>query len=167
MLSISWSYRCQKYTASTFSLLVNIFVRLMMVSIILPSRQRDTLVFKYKLRMVPMWVICNSNLLEQLNTKAETHMLIELWHFNSKWIKEKILAISAWDESSKSRLRQLQHIIELETYIIDTRGISYGSLGACHMWRTVFGESGIHFGWYLEGRKSYGAHKILEWRIWS
>ena len=111
MLFISWSYRCQKYTASAFSLLVKIFVRLIMVSIILPSRQRDTPVFKYKLRMAPMWVICNSNLLEQLNTKAKIHILIELWHFNSKRIEEKILAISVWDESSKLRLRQLQHIL--------------------------------------------------------
>ena len=167
MLFISWSYRCQEYTASAFSLLVKIFVRLIMVSIILPSRQRDTPVFKYKLRMAPMWVICNSNLLEQLNTKAKTHMLIELWHFNSKRIEEKILAISVWGESSKLRLRQLQHIIELETYIIDTGGISYGSFGACHMWRTDLRENGIDFGWHHEGRKSYGGQKILEWRIWS
>ena len=37
VLSISSSYRCKKYTTSTFSPLVKIFVRLMMVSIVLPS----------------------------------------------------------------------------------------------------------------------------------
>ena len=68
VLSISWSYRCKKHTTSTFSPLIKIFVRLMMVSIILPSKQKDIPVFKYNLRMVPMWVICNSNILEQLKT---------------------------------------------------------------------------------------------------
>ena len=43
------------------------------------------------------------------------------------------LYVFSWDESSKLRLRQWQHILELETYTIDERGISYGSLGACHM----------------------------------
>ena len=46
----------------------------------------------------------------------------------------------------KLRLRQWQHILELETYIDDARQYSYGSLGACHMCRTVLRESGIHFG---------------------
>ena len=66
VLSISWSYR---YTASTFFLLLKISVRLIRVSIILHSRQRDIPVFRYKLRMVSMWVICNSNILEQLKNK--------------------------------------------------------------------------------------------------
>ena len=39
------------------------------VSIILPSRQRDIPIFKYKLRMVRMWVICKANILEQFKTK--------------------------------------------------------------------------------------------------
>ena len=30
------------------------------------------------------------------------------------------------------------------------------------MWRTVLGESGIHFGWRQEGRKSYVGKTILE-----
>ena len=89
-------------------------------------------------------------------------MLIELWHFNSKIIKNEILAICVWHESSKVRLRQWQHILELETYVIDAGGISYGSMGACHMWRTVLGESGIRFGWHHVGRKSYRGKTILE-----
>ena len=43
----------------------------MMVSIILPSRKRDISVFKYKLKMVPMWAICNLDILEQLKTKSK------------------------------------------------------------------------------------------------
>ena len=42
------------------------------------------------------------------------------------------------------------------------RGISYGSLGACHIWRIVLEKSGIHFGWHHVGMKSYGGKKILE-----
>ena len=90
-------------------------------------------------------------------------MFIELWHFNSKRIEKEILAISVWDESSKLRLRLWQHILELEAYIIDAEGISYGSLGACHMWRIFLGECGIHFGWHHQGRKSYGGKTVLEW----
>ena len=69
VLFIPWSYRYKKYTNSTFFPLVKTFVRLMMISISLPFRQRDIPVFKYKLSMVPMWVICNSNILQQLKTK--------------------------------------------------------------------------------------------------
>ena len=71
-------------------------------------------------------------------------MLIELWRINSKRIKKEILAICVWlgRKFYRLRLRQWQHIFELETYIIDEGGISYGSLGACNMWRTVLGESG-------------------------
>ena len=50
------------------------------------------------------------------------------------------------DETAKLRLRQWQHILEMETYIINTGGISYSSLEAFYMWRTVLGESGIQFG---------------------
>ena len=71
VLSISWSYRCKKHTTSTFAPLAKIFVRLMMVSIILPSKQRDIPVFKDKLRIAPMRVIYNSNTLEQLKTKIK------------------------------------------------------------------------------------------------
>ena len=95
VLSISWSYR---YTASTFLLLLKISVRLIMVSIILHSRQRDIPVFRYKLRMVPMWVKCNSSILEQLKNKITTYISIELWHFNFKRIKKEIFAICVWDE---------------------------------------------------------------------
>ena len=70
-------------------------------------------------------------------------MLTELWHFYSEKIKKEILAICVWDESSKLRLRQWQNILELETYTNDAGGISYGSLGACDMWRTDLGENGI------------------------
>ena len=87
-------------------------------------------------------------------------MSIEPWH--SKGTKKKILSISVSDESYKLRLGQWQHILELETYIIDAWGISYGSLGACPMWRTVLGESGIHFGWHHEGIKLYGGKTILQ-----
>ena len=59
-----------------------------------------------------------------------------------------------WDEGSKTRLKQWQYILELETYITDVRGIWYGSSGACHMWRILLGEGGIHFGWHHEERKS-------------
>ena len=79
--------------------------------------------------------------------------MIELWHFNFKRIKKEVLAICVWLR------RKFQ--IRTET-IIDAGGISYGSLGACHMWRTVLGESGIQFGWHHEGRKSYGGKTILE-----
>ena len=41
-------------------------------------------------------------------------------------------------------------------------GKSYGSFGACHMWRTLLGEGGIYFGWHHDGRKSYGDNIILE-----
>ena len=95
VLSINWSYR---YTASTFLLLLKISVRLIMVSIILHSRQRDIPVFRYKLRMVPMWVKCNSSILEQLKNKITTYISIELWHFNFKRIKKEIFAICVWDE---------------------------------------------------------------------
>ena len=95
VLSISWPYR---YTASTFLLLLKISVRLIMVSIILHSRQRDIPVFRCKLRMVPMWVKCNSSILEQLKNKITTYILIELWHFNFKRIKKEIFAICVWDE---------------------------------------------------------------------
>ena len=95
VLSISWSYR---YTASTFLLLLKISVRLIMVSIILHSRQRDIPVFRYKLRMLPMWVKCNSSILEQLKNKITTYISIELWHFNFKRIKKEIFAICVWDE---------------------------------------------------------------------
>ena len=63
-------------------------------------------------------------------------MLIELSHLNSKRIKK----------DSKLRLKQWQHMFEMETYIIDAGGISYGSLGACHIWRIILGEREIHFG---------------------
>ena len=90
-------------------------------------------------------------------------MLIELWHFNSKKLSRRfLLYVFDWDESSKWRRKQWKHVLELETYIIDARGNSYGSLGECHMWRTVLGESGIHFGWHHEGRKSYGSKTILD-----
>ena len=56
-----------------------------------------------------------------------------------------------WDKSSKLRLRQWQPILDLETYINDAGGISYGSLGACHMWRIALGESGIRFEWQQWG----------------
>ena len=85
-------------------------------------------------------------------------MLIELWHFNSKRIKKEILAICVWDQGSKLRLRQWQHILELETYINDAGGISYGSLGEFHMWRAVLGESGINIGWH-HGVKQFGGGK--------
>ena len=51
--------------------LAKIFVRLMMISIIVPSKQRDIPVFKDKSRIAPMRVICNSNTLEQLKTKIK------------------------------------------------------------------------------------------------
>ena len=89
-------------------------------------------------------------------------MLTELWHFYSEKIKKEILAICVWDESSKLRLRQWLNILELETYTNDAGGISYGSLGACDMWRTDLGENGIHFGWHHVERKSYEGKTILE-----
>ena len=58
-----------------------------------------------------------------------------------------------WDESYKAKLRQWQYILELETYISDVGGISNGFSGACHMWRTLLGESGIHFGWVNDVRR--------------
>ena len=43
------------------------------------------------------------------------------------------------DKNPQTGLRQWQHILhELETYIIDVWGISYGTLGACHMWKIIF-----------------------------
>ena len=41
-------------------------------------------------------------------------------------------------------------------------GISFGSLGACQMWRTVLGESGIHFGCHHEGGRSHGVRQFWE-----
>ena len=112
------------------------------------------------------WQACESYVIQifwsNWRLKVTIPMLIELWHFNSKRIKKEILTICVWDESSKLRLGQWQHILELETYIIDTGDISYGCLGTCHMWRAVFGESGINFGRHHEGRKSFGGKTILE-----
>ena len=45
------------------------------------------------------------------------------------------------------------------------QGVLYGSLGPCHMWRTVLGEGGIQFREDHEGRKSYGGKIILEGAI--
>ena len=46
------------------------------------------------------------------------------------------------EESPKTRLRPRQYILEPETYIIDERGISYGTLGVCHIWKTFLGGGG-------------------------
>ena len=73
-----------------------------------------------------------------------------------------LLYVFDWNESSNLRLRQWQHILQLETYIIDAGDIPYDFLGAWHMWRTVLGESWLHFGWHHEGRKLYGGKTISE-----
>ena len=97
VLSISWSYRCKKCTTSTSSSLVKIFVKKIIVSIIIPSRQMDIPVLKYKLEMIPMWVIRNSNVLEKLKNESNNpDILIELWNFNSRRIKKEIPAMCVW-----------------------------------------------------------------------
>ena len=109
-----------------------------------------------------MWVICNSNNLDQLKTKSNrkyvdwtvTLLLQKNQKGDSRYI--------CLDEGSKLRLREWKNILELETYTNDAGGISYGSLRACDMWRTVLGENEIHFGWHHVRRKSYEGKTILE-----
>ena len=50
--------------------LARTFAKLMMVSILLSSREKDIPVFKYKLRMIPMRIIRNSNILDKLKSKS-------------------------------------------------------------------------------------------------
>ena len=66
------------------------------------------------------------------------------------------------DESIDTRLRELQHILELETHIIYVGGIPYASSGACHMYRTLWEKGGYTLDDTMRRRNSYRGKTILE-----
>lgn len=88
-------------------------------------------------------------------------MLIQLWQLNTPRIKKEIfLCVFHQEESPKTR--QWQHILDLEFYLIDVGCISYGTLGACHNFKTFLGQQPINSGWHYWRKKSYERKNILE-----
>ena len=124
MLSITWFYRCKNYTFSILPSCKNLFGANDGYNNPNPTGRR---IFQFSGTSWG-WYPCELYVIQicwnNWRLKVATHMLIELWHFNSKIIKKEILAICAWDKTFKLRLKQWQHVLELEIYIS-----SYGSLG--------------------------------------